>query len=245
MSGHSKWSTIKRQKGAADIKRGMTFTKIGNALTVAARLGGTGDPNSNPRLRMALEQARSVNMPKENVQRAIDRGLGKLPGQVLEEVIYEGYGPGKVAFYLEAVTDNKLRTLQEIRNIFERSGGNLGGTGSTAFMFSKIGKIRVGSKGGLKDTEMLEIIDLGAGDVEEYEDGGQKYLVYINIPELNTMSNKLTQMGYSVEAAEVVMKPNVLAEVIDPEVAQKVVDFIEKLEVHDDIQKVYANIIFN
>lgn len=116
MSGHSKWSTIKRQKGANDAKRGLTFTKIGNAITIAAKLGNSGDPESNPRLRMALEEARSVNMPKENVQRAIDRGLGKLPGQTLEEVTYEGFGPSKVAFIVEAVTDNKLRTLAEMKN---------------------------------------------------------------------------------------------------------------------------------
>src|SRR3989338_4330171 len=108
MSGHSKWSTIKRQKGVTDIKRGLTFTKVANAITIATKLGGSGDPDSNPRLRMVMEEAKSVNMPKDNVQRAIDRGLGKLPGQVLEEVIYEGFGPLKVAFIVEAVTDNKL-----------------------------------------------------------------------------------------------------------------------------------------
>src|SRR3989344_8886977 len=135
MSGHSKWSTIKRSKGSADIKRGMVFTKLANAIAFAARAGNSGDPNSNPRLRSALEDARKVNMPKENVQRAIDRGLGKLPGQNVEEVIYEGFGHGKTAFYLEGVTDNRLRTNAEIKNLFEKFGGNLGGQGSTAYMF--------------------------------------------------------------------------------------------------------------
>ena len=170
MSGHSKWSTIKRQKGAADIKRGLTFTKVANAITIAVKLSGSGDPNSNPRLRVVLEQAKAVNMPKENVQRAIDRGLGKLPGQTLEEVTYEGFGPGKVAFYLEGVTDNKLRTLQEIKNIFERSGGSLGGSGSTAYMFSPKGEIKIVTKGGSNEDEMLELIDLSAEDVEEFYD---------------------------------------------------------------------------
>ena len=123
MSGHSKWSTIKRAKGAADTKRGQTFTKIANAITIASKLGGGGDPESNPRLRMVLEQARGVNMPKENIQRAIDRGLGKLEGQRLEEVVYEGFGPGRVAFIVEAVTDNKNRTTSAVRNVFDRSGG--------------------------------------------------------------------------------------------------------------------------
>jgi YebC/PmpR family DNA-binding regulatory protein len=126
MSGHSKWSTIKRQKGAADAKRGMTFTKLGNNIALAAKEGGSEDPNSNPRLRLALDQARSVNMPKENIQRAIDRGLGRLPGQTFEEVHFEGFGPGKAAFILTGVTDNKNRTLAEIRNLFDRSGGALG-----------------------------------------------------------------------------------------------------------------------
>lgn len=245
MSGHSKWSTIKRQKGVADIRRGQTFTKLANAITITARLGSSGDPGANPRLRTALEDARKVNMPKENIQRAIDRGLGKLPGQNLEEVNYEGFGPGKVAFYLEGVTDNKLRTTQEIKNLFERAGGSLGGQGSTAYMFEKKGEIKVRGQKGVASTEeeMLELIDLGAEDVEEFtEDGVQKYLVYAESLELNTMSNKLTQSGFTVEEAGVVLRPNVLVDVHDPEVAKKVMDFAQKLEESDDIQKVYANL---
>lgn len=161
MSGHSKWSTIKRQKGVADIKRGQTFTKLANAIAIAARLGGSGDPNSNPRLRVVLEAARKVNMPKENVTRAIDRGMGRLPGQMLEEVTYEGFGPGRVAFIVEGVTDNRLRTNQEVKNIFERAGGSLGNPGSTAYMFDKKGEIRAKGKGGNTEEEMLELIDLG------------------------------------------------------------------------------------
>lgn len=243
MSGHSKWSTIKRAKGAAGVKRGLTFTKIANAITIASKLGESGDPSSNPRLRLALEQGRSVNMPKENIQRAIDRGLGKLPGQSIEEVIYEGFGPGKVAFYLEGVTDNKLRTLQEIRNAFDKAGGGLGGSGSTSYMFNQIGEIRVKGKGAsIKDEEMLELIDLGAEDVEDYlEEGSQKYLVYTKSPELNTMSNKITQSGFQVESADLVMRPTITIEIKDPEIAKRVVGFTEKLERMDDIQKVYAN----
>ncbi|MBI4037040.1 YebC/PmpR family DNA-binding transcriptional regulator, partial [Candidatus Daviesbacteria bacterium] len=180
MSGHSKWSTIKRQKGVADIKRGQIFTKLANVISVTARAGGSGDPNANPRLRTVLEDARRVNMPKENIQRAIDRGLGKLPGQTLEEVTYEGFGPGKVAYLVEGVTDNKLRTTQEIKNIFERAGGALGGQGSTAYMFDKKGEIRIKGKDGNMEEEMLELIDLGADDVEDIlEDNIQKYLVYV------------------------------------------------------------------
>lgn len=242
MSGHSKWSTIKRQKGATDIKRGQTFTKLTNIITAAVKLGGSGDPGSNPRLRVVLEQARAVNMPKENIARAIDRGLGKLPGQTIEEVSYEGFGPGRVAFLIEGVSDNKLRTTQEIKNLFERSGGSLAGQGSTAYMFDKKGEIRVKSKGGNAQDEMLELIDLGAEDVEDYqEDEVQKYLVYVESPELNTMSNKITQADYEVESQEITYKPNVLTEINDKEIARKVLDFAQKLEEHIDIQKVYAN----
>lgn len=253
MSGHSKWSTIKRQKGAADIKRGLTFTKVANAITIAAKSGG-GDPESNPRLRVTIESARAVNMPKENIQRAIERGLGKLPGQVLEEVVYEGFGPAKVAFLVEGVTDNRLRTNQEVKNLFERSGGSLSGQGSTAYMFERAGEIKIKSKGQDKEKEMLELIDLGAEDVEDFTDnppagsvpdgtgaGGQKYLVYTESSEMNNMSNKIIQLGYDIESRDLVFKPNTSIEINEAETAQKLISLAEKLEGHDDLQKVYAN----
>lgn len=242
MSGHSKWSTIKRAKGAADAKRGLTFTKVGNAITIAAKLGGSGDSESNPRLRMALEEARSVNMPKENIQRAIDRGLGNLPGQTLEEVVYEGFGPAKTAFLVEAVTDNKLRTLAEMKNLFERSGGSLGGTGSTAYMFKKVGEIKVSTKGGSQEDEILEIIDGGAEDVEEFsEDGNLKYLVYTDPTGYSGVLDYLKENSFNIEFAGIIMKPVVLTEVTDKEKAEKILSFAQKLEDHDDVQKVYAN----
>lgn len=242
MSGHSKWATIKRQKGLQDIRRGQTFTKVANAITIAAKQGGSGDVNSNPRLRSALEAAKAVNMPKENVQRAIDRGLGKLPGQSMEEVVFEGFGPGKVAFLAEGVTDNRLRTLQEIKSLFEKSGGSLAGQGSASYMFDRKGEIRVKGKGGSAEDEMLELIDLGAEDIESFEEENiRKYLVYVDVLKLNEMSNKLTQAEYGVEQAEIVLKPNTHVEIKDKEDAHKVLDFAQKLEEHDDIQKVYAN----
>lgn len=242
MSGHSHWSTIQRAKGAADIKRGATFTKVANQITIASKLGGSGDPESNPRLRAALDGARAVNMPKENIQRAIDRGLGKLPGQTIEEVIYEGFGPGKVAFYIEAATDNKLRTLQIVKSLFDRSGGSLGGQGSVAHMFSKIGELVVKSKGGNSEEEELELIDLGVLEIEPFEENNiQRYLVYTESSELFTMGNKITQAGYEVESQELVMKPNMSQEISDPELAKKVIEFAGKLEENDDILKVYAN----
>lgn len=245
MSGHSKWSTIKRQKGMTDIKRGQTFTKLAGAIAIAAKQGGSGDPDTNPRLRTIFEEARSLNMPKDNIQRAIDRGLGKLPGQSIEEITFEGFGPGKVAFYAEGLTDNKNRTYSEIRNMFERAGGSLGGVGSTSYMFNKMGEVKVKSeKGKVKseEEEILELIDLGAEDVESFEeDGVQKYLVYTDSSELNNMDNKITQTGFEIESKELVMKPNVSQAITDIEIARKVIDLAGKLEDHDDIQKVYAN----
>lgn len=242
MSGHSKWSTIKRAKGAADAKRGLTFTKLGNAITIAAKLGNSGDIESNPRLRMAVEEARSVSMPKENIQRAIDRGLGNLPGQTLEEVTYEGFGPGKAAFFVEAVTDNKLRTLAEMKNLFDRSGGALGASGSTAYMFKKMGEIKVLGKGGTSEDEILEIIDGGAEDVEELaEDGKLKYLVYTDPTSYSQVLDYLKQYGFIVEFSEIIMKPTMLTEITDKEKAEKALAFAERLESHDDVQKVHAN----
>lgn len=242
MSGHSKWSTIKRAKGVADAKRGATFTKLANAIALAARSSGVANPDDSPRLRMAVDAARAVNMPKENIQRAIDRGLGKLPGQSIEEVLYEGFGPGKVAFLVEVVTDNKNRTVAEMKNLFDRAGGALGSSGSASFMFVRCGEIKVASKGGSKNDEELELIDLGAEDLEEIESEGKRsYLIYIEVPELNTMGIKITQAGYKVESQEIIYKPNIHTKIADPELANRVVEFAEKLEENDDVQKVFAN----
>jgi YebC/PmpR family DNA-binding regulatory protein len=242
MSGHSKWSTIKRQKGVTDIKRGQTFTKIANAITIAVKLGGSGDPNSNPRLRMTLEGAKTVNMPNDNIKRAIERGLGK-GKEALEEVTYEGFGPGQVAFIVEGVTDNRLRTNQEVRSIFERNGGAMAGQGAVSYMFEKKGEIRVKSpESRNKDEAMLELIDMGADDVEDYEEEGiQKFLVYTDGSELNTMGTKITQAGYQLESQDLIMKPTTTQTITDRELAEKVIAFAEKLEDNDDIQKVYSN----
>lgn len=243
MSGHSKWSTIKRAKGITDAKRGQTFTKIANVITLAVKLGSSGDPGANPRLRLALEQAKSVNMPKDNINRAIERGLGK-GKQALEELIYEGFGPGRVAFYIEGVTDNRLRTNQEIINLFNRWGGGLG---NIVYMFDKKGELKVKSKNGNIEDEILELIDFGADEVEPLDDAygfqsdAQKYLVYTESSELNIMGTKITQAGYLVESQDLVMKPKIMQEIKDAETARKVLDFTEKLEEHDDIQKVFAN----
>ncbi len=243
MSGHSKWSTIKRQKGAADIKRGQTFTKIAGAIAIAVKQGGSGDPNSNPRLRMVIDGARAVNMPKENIERAIERGLGA-GKEALEEVIYEGFGPGQVAFIVEGVTDNRLRTNQEIKSIFEKNGGHLAGQGAVAYMFEKKGEIKVKSAKGKvqSEEEELGLIDLGAEDIEAFEEEGlQKYLVYTGSSELNTMGNKITQVGFEIESQDLVMKPTTTQTITDPELARRVLEFADKLGEQDDVHKVFAN----
>lgn len=244
MSGHSKWSTIKRQKGLNDAKRGQTFTKIANAITMAAKSGGSGDPQFNPRLRVILDHARAMNMPKDNIERAIDRGLGRLPGQVLEEVFYEGFGPGKIAFFIEAVTDNKTRTTQEIRNFLERGGGALGAPGSTAYLFERVGEMKVESKPGVSlDDQTLELIDTGALDIEDYIEDDKSYLlVYCPPEEITKLSTNITHLGYNLISSDLIYKPGTLIKISDPEVEEKLYALASKIEDQDDVQKVYLNI---
>jgi YebC/PmpR family DNA-binding regulatory protein len=241
MSGHSKWSTIKRAKGLTDIKRGQVFTKLAGAISISVKQGNSGDPDANPRLRMAIEAARAVNMPKDNIDRAIAKGLG-VGKEALEEVTYEGFGPGHTAFIVEGITDNRLRTNQEVKSIFDRNGGSMANPGAVSYMFEKVGEIRVKGKGGDMEEELLELIDLGASDVEDFlDDGTQKYLVYTESSELNTMGIKITQAGYGIESQELVMKPTTLQTITDKELAEKVMNFAEKLEDQADTQKVFSN----
>lgn len=238
MSGHSKWAQIKRQKGAADIKRGQTFTKIANAITIAVRQGGgIPDPEANFRLRLAMEKARAANMPKENIERALRRAQGKLGGE-LEEVVYEGYGPAKVAVIIEAATDNKQRTTSEVRNIFEKGGGALGGKGSVAYLFDAVGQISVKKKDKTADEMMFLAIDEGAQDFEETQDSVE---IYTKPEDLNNVKEKLSGHGFMVEAAELEMRPKTAVSITDSQTAQQVLSFVEKLENLDDVQKVHAN----
>lgn len=243
MSGHSKWSTIKRQKGLNDAKRGQTFTKIANAITIAAKSGNSGDPQFNPRLRVVLDHARSVNMPKENIERAIDRGLGRLPGQLIEEVFYEGFGPGKAALLIEAVTDNKTRTTQEIRNLLERSGGSLGAPGSTAYLFERMGEIKILAKPDIAlDDQILELIDTGALEIEDFSDQDQTYLLaYCPPEEITSLSTKITQSGYQTLTTDLIYKPTSYISIADPHTKEQIITLANKIEDHDDVQKVYLN----
>lgn len=246
MSGHSKWAQIKRQKGAADIKRGQVFTKIANTITIAVRQGGgVADPLQNFRLRLAIEKARAINMPKENIERALRRAQGKLAGETLEEVVYEGFGPGGVAVIVEATTDNKQRTTSEIKNLFDKNNANLATPGAVSYQFQTKGEIAVkknlpaGKAGGKTlDDIFLMAADLGAEDVEEL---GKEVLVYTKPEDLARIKEELVAKNLTVDNFELIRKPVTNVSINDPSMAQKILTFIEKLEGLDDVQKVYSN----
>lgn len=242
MSGHSKWSQIKRQKEAGDIKKGQTFTKLANALTLAVLAGGgITDPENNFRLRLSIEKARAANMPKENIERAIRRAQVELESVGIKEVTYEGYGPGGVAIVVEAATDNKNRTTAEIKNIFERAGGNLTGPGSVLHLFKTTGLLAVSlikEKEINKEKVMLTAIDSGAVDVEEV---AETVLIYTRPEELKIVKQKLIEQGLKVEETELTRKPTTTIPLNDPLTIQKVLRLMDCLEEVADVQKVYAN----
>jgi YebC/PmpR family DNA-binding regulatory protein len=233
MSGHSHYATIKRQKALTDAARGNVFSKHSKAIMIAAKAGA--DPESNFKLRVAMDKARMDNMPKDNIQRAIDKATSE--GGVLEEVTYEGFGPSGVSVMVEVATDNKNRTAQEVKNMFERVGGNLAGPGAVSYNFESKGFLLV-KKSDDPDTQTLSIIDMGVEDITESEDGLE---VYVATEKLGEIKKKLEEAGFEVTQAELQMKPNNLMELDEPAM-DKVVKFLQDLEAHDDVQKVYANI---
>lgn len=237
MSGHSKWSTIKRKKGANDAKRGKIFTKLIKEITIAAKMGG-GDPEGNPRLRSAITVAKSENMPKDNIDRAIKKGTGDLEGAVYEEILYEGYGPGGVAVLVETMTDNKNRTVADIRHYFAKSGGNLGESGCVAWMFDKKGSISV-DKEGIAEEELMEIaLEAGAEDVVEEEDSFQ----ILTAPEsFNDVVEQLEKTGIKFTEATIAMIAKNTIDVSEEKAARSLLRLLDNLEDHDDVQKVHAN----
>lgn len=240
MSGHSKWSTIKRQKGVADAKRGREFTKLGNAITIAVREGGgSGDPAINFKLRLAMDQARIANMPKENIQRAIDRGLGRGgAGGQLETVTYEGYAPGKVALVIGVLTDNKNRAISEVRGILEKNGGTFASTGAVSWMFTDVGLINVNKNDKTVDDVLEAAVEAGAEDVE---DAGEFVEVFTKPNEVGAVKKRLEASGFTVKSAELFKRPTTIVEITDSQTAKKVLSVIEKIEDLDDVSKVYAN----
>lgn len=240
MSGHSKWSTIKHKKAALDARRGRVFTKIIKEITVAARLGG-GDPEGNPRLRAAILEAKAVNMPSENIKRAIQRGTGELPGVSYEEVVYEGYAPGGVAVFVEVMTDNRMRTTPEIRHIFTKHGGSLAEPNSVSWMFDKKGRLSVPVSSVAEDRLLELALDAGAEDLRKEDD----HFEVVTAPSaLHAVREALEREGVAPSQAALVMEPTNTVHV-DGKRAQQCLKLLEALEEHDDVQHVYANLEFD
>lgn len=232
MAGHSKWSTIKRQKEVTDAKRGAVFTKMGNQIAIAARAGT--DPLTNSALALAIERAKSANMPHANIQRAIDRVADKNAAQ-LEEVVYEGYGPGGIGLIIECATDNKNRTFPEVRNALTKNGGRVADAGSVAFQFTRKGVIIVDASG---EDALLTILDAGAEDAVE-DDG--KIIVYTESKDLTKVNSAIKEAGLNVKDAELQYVPNSTIEISDKETADKVIKIMDALEELDDVVSVHSN----
>jgi YebC/PmpR family DNA-binding regulatory protein len=237
MSGHSKWSTIKHKKAAQDAKRGKAFSRIIKEITVAARIGG-GDPAANPRLRTAIAAAKAENMPKDNVERAIKKGTGELEGVNYEEVTYEGYGPGGVAILVETISDNRQRTVADVRYLFSKSGGNLGEPGSVAWIFEKKGLILVEKDKANEENLMTIALEANADDIQEQE---SEWEIYTAPEDLEDVKSALESNGIPVLSGEVTMLPGSTVSIKDEKQASRILTLMEALEENSDVQNVYAN----
>ncbi len=236
MSGHSKWATIKHRKGAADAKRGKLFTKLIKELTVAARMGG-GDPGGNPRLRKAIADAKGQSMPSDTITRAVKRGTGEIEGAAYEEVLYEGSGPGGTLFLVEGMTDNRNRTVAELRKIFEKNNGVLGGAGAAAWAFEKKGTITI-EKGAATEDQLMEIA-VGAG-ADDYADNGEEWLVTTATDVLSTVSEALETAGIKPKSSSLAWLPKTKKPLVDRD-AEVALNLADALDDHDDVQNVYAD----
>lgn len=236
MSGHSKWASIKHKKGALDAKRGQLFTRIIREITVAAKMGGS-DPDGNPRLRLAIQQAKDGNMPKDTMERAIKKGAGELPGVSYEDVAYEGYGVGGVAVYVEASTDNKNRTAAEIRHIFMKYAGNLGEVGCVGWMFKRKGQILIPAEGLDEDSLMEVVLEVGAEDMQR---AGDMFVIQTEWHEMMAVREALETKGIKVESAKLQMIPDTSVKV-DEKKGETLLKLINALEENDDVNSVSAN----
>ncbi len=237
MAGHSKWANIKRRKGAQDAKRGKIFTKLTKEIIVAAKMGG-GDPSANPRLRAAIAAAKAENMPKDKIERAIRKGTGEEEGTAYEEVTYEGYGPGGVAVLVECMTDNRNRTVADVRHAFSKSGGNLGESGCVAWMFDKKGVLVV-DRESIDEEKLMELaLEAGAEDVVEED---SEYQVLTEPESFLDVQEALSGAGVTFVEAKISMIPKNVVEVTDEKVARQIIGLLERLEDHDDVQNVHAN----
>jgi YebC/PmpR family DNA-binding regulatory protein len=237
MAGHSKWANIKHRKAAQDSKRGALFQKLIKAIIIAAKEGG-GDPGANMRLKAAIERAKAVSVPAENIERAIKRGTGEIEGATYEEVLYEAYGPGGIAVIIEATTDNKNRTTPEIRALLTRNGGSLGEAGCVSWNFSRRGVITI--EGGVDEDELLlNVLDAGG---EDLANEGDTFLVYTDPSQVHVVAETLKKQGYPVTNAESQLLPKTTVSVSEKTMAAKIMKFLDALEDHDDVQKVACNV---
>lgn len=236
MSGHSKWSTIKRKKGAEDAKRGKIFTRLARDITVAAR--SSGDPNANPTLRMAIEKARAANMPKDNIERAIKKGTGELEGGNEEEILYEAYAPHGIPLLIKCLTDNRNRTLADLRKVFNRHGGNMAEAGAVSWMFENKGYIAIERTKQDPDEVFMIAVDAGADDVQISDEW---FEIYTPADELHAVSNALSESGLTIAEAELSYIPKNEIE-LDPKETVQVMGVIESLEEQDDVEQVYSGL---
>ncbi|MEX2610092.1 MAG: YebC/PmpR family DNA-binding transcriptional regulator [Gemmatimonadota bacterium] len=236
MAGHSKWAQIKRKKAVTDARRGQHFTKLIREITVAAREGG-GDPDANPRLRLAVDTAKAANMPNDNIERAILKGTGELEGVAYEEVTYEGYGPNGVALFIECVTDNSNRAVADVRHVLAKRGGSLGTSGSVAWQFDRKGQIWIRADSHDEDATMLAALEAGAEDMERQDD---QYLVTTAFESFHTVQDGLKTAGIAIAEAELAMVPKTTV-ALDGEAARKLVGIIDALDELDDVQHVHTN----
>ena len=238
MSGHSKWAGIKHKKAIVDAKKGKAWTKVANMISAAARAGGS-DPSANFKLRLAIDKAKEANMPKDNIDRAIKRGTGELKGAAVEEIRYEGYGPGGVAVIVDAATDNRNRTASEVRAAFSKHNGKLGETGSVGWMFDNKGQILVFTHGADKEELILQAIDLGAEDVKE--SSNDQLVIYIEPRDLETMEKTLKENSFKVDTAEVSLVPQNEVLISDEKTANQILKLMDALEDIDDVTEVMSN----
>ena len=236
MSGHSKWSTIKRKKGVADAKRGKIFTKLIREIATTARIGG-GDPESNPRLRLVIDKAKSANMPKDNIQRAVQKGIGGGEGEAYEEIVYEGYGPGGTAILIEALTDNKNRTVSDVRHALTKNGGNLGASGCVAYLFQKRGILQFSAEGVDSDALMEAAMDAGADDILE---GDGNVEVVTSAAGFSAVKNALEGAGFVALESSVTMEPSTTV-ALGGKDAEQMIRLADTLEDLDDVQNFFAN----
>ncbi len=236
MSGHSKWSSIKRKKAVVDARRGAVFTRVIKEITVAARLGG-GDPDANPRLRMAIAQARTANMPAANVERAIKKGTGELPGVRYESAVYEGYGPGGSAILMDVLTDNKKRTVADIRHLISKYGGNLGESGSVAWQFENRGTLTVPVEGIGEDDLFEAAVDYGAEEIEQEDN---QFVISVPAERVYELQSILEERGFPIDSVEVGLEPTSTVQVTGSD-ARQLLKLLDALDEIEDIQKVYAN----